>query len=193
MCPAGIRPVRVLGRDADIVGQTVTTTLNQLYSNQMKYVLLEVEVSPGRIGTERKVATVNVSYANMGTKTTDKLQSTVSVVFVNSLEEVEKKTNSEVMVAAIQQIGMERNEAAMKLRDEGKTEEAVKVFYDNNADLIISAQKYQSTKLKEDAGFNSWSAENLEKKDWQKTRKIIKDTQYKTKTQQKGKLDLNKP
>jgi len=47
-CPAGIRPVRVLGRDAEIVGQTVTATLNQLYSNQMKYVLLEVELPPGR-------------------------------------------------------------------------------------------------------------------------------------------------
>ncbi|MCP4644119.1 MAG: VWA domain-containing protein, partial [bacterium] len=70
-CPEGVRPVRVLGRDADVVGQTVTTRLNQLYSEQQKYVILEVEVPASSTGSEMELASVGVSYANMDTKTKD--------------------------------------------------------------------------------------------------------------------------
>lgn len=37
-----VKPVRLLGRDGDISGNTVNVKLNQLYSNQEKYILLEV-------------------------------------------------------------------------------------------------------------------------------------------------------
>ena len=53
-CARGIRPVRALGREADISGQRVTATLNQLYSEQEKYVLIEVEVPAGASGTTRE-------------------------------------------------------------------------------------------------------------------------------------------
>ena len=77
-CAQGIRPVRLLGREGDIAGQRVTTNLNQIYSEQMKYVLLEVEVPAGRKNTAQEVATVEGSYANMATKTNDRLKSNVS-------------------------------------------------------------------------------------------------------------------
>src|SRR6185295_2090029 len=59
-CGPGVRPVRVLGRESDITGQTVTTYLNQLYGNQEKYILLEIETPAERAGTERNLANVNV-------------------------------------------------------------------------------------------------------------------------------------
>src|SRR5687767_7659792 len=43
-CAEGVRPIRVLGRDAEIVGQDVIVQVNQIYSAQEKSVLLEVEV-----------------------------------------------------------------------------------------------------------------------------------------------------
>ena len=44
-CSDGVRPVRVLGREAEISGQTVTVLLNQLYSKQEKYIKVSVRVS----------------------------------------------------------------------------------------------------------------------------------------------------
>ncbi len=38
-CRKGIRPIKVLGRPADIAGQRVVATINQLYSNQEKYLI----------------------------------------------------------------------------------------------------------------------------------------------------------
>ena len=39
-----VRPVRVLGYEADIHGQDISIQLNQLYANQERFVLVEVEV-----------------------------------------------------------------------------------------------------------------------------------------------------
>jgi Ca-activated chloride channel family protein len=52
-CGDGVRPIRVLGREADITGQTVTTYLNQVYGKQEKYVLLELETP--RSGRQREL------------------------------------------------------------------------------------------------------------------------------------------
>ncbi len=64
-CSPGVRPIRVLGREVDITGQTVTAYLNQVYGEQEKYVLLEVEVPAGEAGPSRGLAQVAVSYVNM--------------------------------------------------------------------------------------------------------------------------------
>jgi Ca-activated chloride channel family protein len=72
-CADGIRPVRLLGRDGEITGQNVYVQLSQLCSRQEKFVVLEVEVPATDAGKSREVATVSATYANMATKTTDKL------------------------------------------------------------------------------------------------------------------------
>jgi Ca-activated chloride channel family protein len=79
-----IRPVRVLNMDAEINGRQVIAQLNQLYSQQEKYVLLEVEVPATKADKTLEIAQVEVSYANMETKTTDHLSSSVSVKFSSS-------------------------------------------------------------------------------------------------------------
>src|SRR6185436_14473797 len=72
-CGEGVRPIRVLGREGDVTGQTAVTYLNQVYGNQEKYVLLEVEVQPQRAGSERNIADVSVSYVNMASKSSDRI------------------------------------------------------------------------------------------------------------------------
>ena len=63
-CATGVRPLRVLGREADIVGQRVYTTLNQLYSEQEKYILLEVSVDSHEEATDIPLAEISLSYNN---------------------------------------------------------------------------------------------------------------------------------
>jgi Ca-activated chloride channel family protein len=176
----------VLERDANIVGQSVTTTLNQLYGRQMKYVVLEMELPPGRAGEEMRVASVDVSYANMATKTTDRLGSAVSVRFTDLPSLVESNANPDVMVAAAHQISVERNRIAVQLRDEGKVEEARQTLESNAAYLFDNATKYNSPVLQDYGTSNFEATERLDEASWKKQRKVMKEEQHAIKTQQKS-------
>jgi Ca-activated chloride channel homolog len=180
----GVRPVRVLGREAQISGASVITTLNQLYSEQEKYVLVEVELPAGNPGTQMQVASVDLSYANMGTKTTDKLRSTVAVNFSNSPADVEKKANAAVMTAVVEQIGVERSQLAVKLRDEGKVEQAAQAFSSNAMFLNTNAEKYGSQRLREFGSSNIAVSVQLEGEHWKAGRKMMRKDQYHLKNQQ---------
>src|SRR4030095_15688982 len=105
-CAPGVRPIRVLGREADITGQAVTTYLNQVYGNQEKYVLLEVEVPAERAGTERNIADVSVSYVNMASRSPVKASQHVSARFTDSSRLVESGMNPAVMASAVEQIAV---------------------------------------------------------------------------------------
>ena len=185
-CAAGIRPVRVIGRDADITGQNVTTILNQLYSGQEKYVLLEVEVPATPEDQVRPIANVAVTYSNMATKTADKLTSSVSARFTKSKELVAKSENRKVMIAAVEQIAVETNDKATALRDAGKIEEAKKLLIANGSYLKANGEKYQSGDLLKQGTLNLRNAETLDKAEWKRTRKIMRDYQSSTESQRKS-------
>jgi len=89
-CHPGIRPIRVVGREADIFGNQVFASINQLYSEQEKYLLLEVEVDPQADGTILRAADVSVQYANMVSKATETLAGKANVKFTQSRETAEK-------------------------------------------------------------------------------------------------------
>jgi Ca-activated chloride channel family protein len=184
--PAGMRPVRVLGREAEIRGQTTIVALNQLYARQERHFLLEVEIPPGAPGVSRDLATVDVSYANMLTKTTDRLSTLVTVAYAGTLAEVEARTNKDVMVAAVEAIANEQSRVAVVLRDEGKVQQAQKVLLDNAAYLDQNATRYASPKLKNYSNLNSVDAEDIAESDkWSSTRKKMRKTQHEVSTQQR--------
>ena len=183
-CADGIRPVRVLGREADITGQNVMAVLNQLYSEQEKFVLLEVEVPATAEDEVRKVASVSVSYANMATKTSETLTSTVDARFTRSQELVEKKTSKDVMVAAVELIAVETSKRALELRDAGKVDEAKAALVHNAAYLEENAKKYGSAKLEIYGTINVRDASNLEADDWKATRKSMREEQTQRDMQQ---------
>jgi Ca-activated chloride channel family protein len=183
-CAEGIRPIRLLGREGDISGQIVTTQLNQLYSNQEKYVMLEVEVPATGAGETRKVAGVEVTYSNMDTQAGDKLSQVVSVDFTESEEVVEAKIDKDVMIGCILQIGNETNEKAVALRDQGKVEEAREVLITNNYFLESNALRYDSDALQQEAVSQTLDAQSLEGQDWAKQRKEMKFRAFTNKTQQ---------
>jgi Ca-activated chloride channel family protein len=183
-CGPGVRPIRVLGREADITGQTVTTYVNQVYGNQEKYVLLEVEVPAQQAGTEQNLANVNVSYVNMASKNPDKIARVASTRFTGSASLVESSTNATVMTSAIEQIAVERNKQAVLLRDQGKIEEARKVLLDNAAFLSENAVKYNSKELEDYKGKNRKDADNLAPAVWESQRKAILSEQNVRQSQQ---------
>lgn len=177
LCDPGVRPVRVLGRDATIAGQKVTLELNQIYSGEEKYAILEVEVPESTAGLHRDLARVEVSYDNLSTKAVDHLVNTVAVRFSDSSEEVEKSVNKDVLVAAVTQIATLKNEEAIQLRDKGRVEEAKKALLDNAAWLGENAARYRSTTLSAFCESNVQDAANVDK-NWAMARKMMKDTNY---------------
>jgi Ca-activated chloride channel family protein len=179
VCAEGVRPIRLLGPQADISGQKVIASVNQIYSEQERYILLEVEVPPMAEGKTLSLATVTVSYANMSTQTTDVLTSTVAIRFTKSKEQVDKEVKPEVMTAAVTQIAVVNNELAVTLRDQGKIDEARKLLLDNAIYLGDNAAKFQSKDLERLREINRQDADNLAPEKWQQQRKKMRDVQAK--------------
>lgn len=182
----GIRPIRVLNTEAEINGQQVIVQLNQLYSNQEKYVLLEVEVPPGQVDQQREVATVKVSYANMQTKTNDQLTSRVNVNFSESVSVVEEKANKDVLIATVIQIANEQNELATSLRDKGEVQAAKDVLLRNSAYLGDNAKKLGSELLLLRCADNQTQAGLVEGEEWGYARKNMRYLQNIDATQQRA-------
>jgi Ca-activated chloride channel homolog len=180
----GVRPVKVLGRDADIFGQTVQVNLNQLYSDQEQYILLELDIPAYKQGQSVQVASVEVSYSNLETHLVDKLSSTAGVSFSASKEEAEESLVDEVMAPAAAQIAVEESKKAVRLRDEGRIKEAKKLLEKNAVFLGQSAAKYKSDKLRSLQREQEVSADNLDDENWKKQRKMMRKDQYKYETQQ---------
>ena len=134
-CAPAVRPVRVLGRDAEIAGQTVRLKLNQIYSREEKYILLEVETPAGEVGTQQALASVTVNYDNLITEQKDLEKKIVTSRFVSTQEEMDLAVNDEVLLAAVTQIATETNRRAVDLRDEGKVREA-KALLSRNVDYL---------------------------------------------------------
>ena len=158
----GIRPVRVLGNDSDINGQQVVTRMNQIYSRQNKYVVVEVEIPASQANTNRELANVSVSYTNMKSLVTDRLSSSASVRFSNSTEEVEKSLNKSVLVDVVALVSSEKNKLATKYLDEGKLELSRQALRDNVDYLSKNAALVPNdSRLKKLGGSNFLQLEQL--------------------------------
>ncbi len=187
-CAPGIRPVRLLGIEGEINGQEVVVQLNQLYSEQEKYALLEIDVTGSTIKQVKPVAEIEVTYANIETRTMDRLGSSISVYFDESEDVVEKQTNAKVMTECVLQIANERNVLAVAMRDQGKTKEAKKLLEANCVFLDTNADKLASEKLRNRAIDNSVQSRNLDEKNWRKSRKVMRHQQQIDSQQQLGPL-----
>lgn len=184
-CADGIRPIRVLNREAEISGNNIVTHLNQLYSLQEKYLLVEVEVPSTAAERTRGIANVSVSYANMLTRTTDELASSLSVRFTESTEIVQKNTNQAVMVSCVLQKATDANKLATNLRDQGKVEEAKKVLVNNGRYLESNAARWESKALGDYAIEQRLDLENLDDDNkYNLRRKQMRASQFKNEKQQ---------
>lgn len=179
----GVTPVRSLYRDATINGNKVRISLNQLYAQQEKFALLEVKVPAGAANTTRRLANVDVKYANMVTKKKATRRDALDVGFTSSVSKAQAKQNRDVMVAAVEAIATERNRQALALRDQGKVKEAEVVLKGNAAYLAKENKKLKSTRLQKYAKDNEQAADNLAPAQWNETRKSMREGQYSNSSQ----------
>lgn len=184
----GIKPIRILGRDGTILGQTVKTNMSQLYSEQEKFVLIEVEVPAGKARQEIALADVNVAYQNMQSKRQDKLVDNIKVAYSASPEVVRRAVNKAVVTSATRQVVNETSKKALRLRDKGKLNEARDLlnssigFAKEQGSLLGGDAEAELNSLSEEISVEADMIEN--KKDWNKNRKSIKAKQFKLEKQQ---------
>ena len=139
--------------------------------------MLEVEVPPTPAGQSREVAEVRVTYANLETKTTDRLVSSVSANFSESLAEVEAKQDNEVCAAAVLQISNNKNKLATALRDRGDIEGARQLLLENGRYLGEIAEKYNVDILRMRCADNLDQAKKLSGAEWARSRKVMREQQ----------------
>ena len=138
------------------------------------------------MGSEMNVASVNVSYLNMATNTEETIQRDAKVAFTDSPALVEASTKTDVMAAAVYQIGVENNMLATKLRDEGKIDEARDVLNSNVSYLNSNAIKLHDKELDAYSASNSSAAANLDDENWKRQRKVMRMEQHSIITQQQS-------
>jgi Ca-activated chloride channel family protein len=183
-CGDDVRPIRVLGRDAEIVGQTVITTLKQIYGKQEKYVLLEVELPARLPGSTLPLASAEVEYLDLASQARAKLEAAKEIKYTGWQPEAEKAIDREVMVAAVEQIANENSKRALALRDQGQIDQARDALLVNERYLDDNAAKFNSERLKSIRSRNRDNADNLEPNNWNRQRKAMQKEHYEFDSQQ---------
>lgn len=169
--PEGIRPVRVLGNAADVNGQTVVTRLSQVYSDQQKHVVIEVEIPASMTvaategadaGNVTSLASVEVTYTNMQSNKSETLAGIVAVTFSSSDDAVKASIDTKVMADVVALVASEQNKLAIELLDQGDVAACRKTLEDNMRFLSINAVQLRSESLEKDALQNSIQLKELE-------------------------------
>lgn len=184
-CQNGVKPIRLLGRESEIMGNRVTTRLNQLYSEQEKFVILEVEVPAQQAETELELVSVKVAYDNLFTQHQEQLAGQSIARFSGSRQEVSAARDDKALEAAVEQVANEYSRDAIEARDSGDLEGAKKILQDSASYLGSQAKSLNSPRLHEQQEEALQDADALEtEQDWNKQRKELKARQYKRATQQ---------
>lgn len=183
-----IRPIRILGRDGTILGQMVKTNMSQLYSEQEKYLLLEVEVPAGKAMQKIALADVNVIYQNMQSNKKDRLADNMTLAYSESKEVVRRALNRSVVKTSVSSVVNEYSKKALRLRDQGQLKEAQILlqksagFARDQGSSLGGAEQEELDTLSQEITLD---AKNIvEKKEWNKNRKAMKAKQYKSDKQQ---------
>ncbi len=193
-CRPGFTPKRVLGRDADISGSRVTLKLNQLPADNERYVVLELETSPGDAADESEVANIDIEYLDLDDGARASTKAAVRARFTEDAKEAEASVNKSVMSQVTEQIATENSEKAVELRDAGDVAAARKVLEDNALYLnsaksafgtgAMAAPQASISTLDKLEAKSREAAENLEGESWDRTRKTMRQDQHKSKVQQ---------
>jgi Ca-activated chloride channel family protein len=183
ICGEGMRPVRILGREGLIKDRTVAMEIQNIYGNHEKFAILEVELPAHAEGKIRELACVRINYLDMETDEAMKAGGAVDVRFSNSKDDVKKSTNKRVMADVVELLAVERNEMAMKLRDQGKVEQARQTLNENVLYLRTAASEYDCPALDKYAADNAKQGEQLDDANWSGNRKGMVESQTMRKSQ----------
>ncbi|WP_027857766.1 vWA domain-containing protein [Marinobacterium jannaschii] len=184
-CLNGVKPLRILGRNGEIQGPRIRTRMNQLYSAQQKYILLEVTVPPQVQAAEMQLVDVAVNYQNPFAGTRESLQGLAVARFSQSEDQVKAAVDKETYQSAVEQVVNEMSREAVQKRDQGDISAAKKILEAGASYLRSNADSLAAPELLEQEAEVLQDAEELDDDaQWNRKRKELKARQYKRATQQ---------
>jgi len=193
-CKAGFKPVRVLGRDAEVSGERITLKLNQLQVDNERYVVVELEPPQAGTAGEQEVAHIGIDFLSLDDGQLRSFNTSVNARLTDDAKEAEASVNKGVMSQVTEQVATENSERAVELRDRGDVAGARKVLEDNafylnsqKGALGIGAAAAPAAALSNLDRLEEQSREaaaSLEGESWDKTRKVMRRDQHKSKVQQ---------
>jgi Ca-activated chloride channel family protein len=170
---AGAHPLRVIGRRADVVGQTVTTTLGKINGGRQHVFVIEMDVDAMQAGSKRTVADVEIAFRDLLGNRDVATRQRVEAQFTTAASEVEAKTDARVM----SELGIlnagDMTEQAIQLRDKGDFAGAQRLLQQNAAQLEATAVKYKDKRVIDRANKAKQRANELSpaKDEWNVQRK----------------------
>ena len=161
--PAGVRPLRFVGREGVIRGQHAELTLNQLYGGQEKYALVEIEVVPPESGAECEIARARVSYDDALTRRNATLTAARTVQFSRSRSVVISSADHQVQADYAQNVIALAKDKAVELVDNGRQDEAAQEMRRQAEALQKLADTYGNVSVSAAAATMPAEAEKLER------------------------------
>ncbi len=150
--PAGVRPIRIVGREGRIEAGFARIELNQLYGGQEKFALVEVEVAPGRKDGQREIVRARVDYEDALDGRSQFGEARAAARFTQDHVAVVAGANRQVQAdyavnrlaeAKSEALGLvdagRRDQAAARLREVGDSLSTLGKIYGNSAVLDIAA------------------------------------------------------
>ncbi len=140
--PVGVRPLAFVGREGAIHGQRAEFSLNQLYGGQEKFALVEVEVDAARAGEEREIASASVVFENAFDQRETSVQARSAARFTAVEAEVVASADRKVQSDWVENVIAASKDAAVKLVDAGRRDEAAHQMRERNKELAKMAESF---------------------------------------------------
>jgi Ca-activated chloride channel family protein len=140
--PEGVRPVGFVGREGAIRGQRAEVALNQLYGAQEKFVLVEIEVAPGRAGAVREIARAQVSYEDAVSQRAASVTASRQVKFSTDQRTVIASADHQVQADYAANVLAVAKDEAIALVDAGRRDAAGALLRERAASLAAMGETY---------------------------------------------------
>lgn len=145
--PAGVRPLRFVGREGVIRADRAELTLNQLYGGQEKFALIEVEVAASGAGAELEIARAQLRYEDARSARPHEARAARKVSFSPEAKVVVASANHRVQADYAQNALAEAKEEAITLVDSGRREDAGKIMRERADEIATLAKDYGNPQL----------------------------------------------
>ncbi len=183
--PDGISAVNIIGREGRIKDNRIELYMNQLYGDQEKYALVEVNLPESKSGSKIQIARVDVAYENPFNQTQEASTGISYASFSNDTKKVEKSTNVNVVRDYQLNLNALIQEKAIELSDKGMKEEAVNELKKSAAKLKAIGSLYNDESMLQQAQEAEVQADVIDDEGMsKKSRKILRTKSYQQKNQQ---------
>jgi Ca-activated chloride channel homolog len=181
----GFKPMRLLGREGEITGDTAKIRLQQLYGKQQKYAVLEVRVDDGVALGDLPLAEVSVDYTGMGDQKAGRQSASVTIRITDSEPEQKASLDKTIAGDVVTQLATAVQDEAVELRDAGKIGDAKKLLEGYAKELDAQAATSgvsAAAPLAESLRADSSTLDDEE--NWNRNRKSMRAKAHKNKVQQ---------